>query len=172
MRMIEAHIFSVTFVVARAHLHEAFSDNPQFDVWQFLLLVLVELETLVGVVGLARALLVLVGRSVVGGVCRLAFIEVVVDGGGHHQALLLVTEVLEVRVLEGLACAESVVRVLRQQLGYEFSAVFTDVRNQLVDSSAFFVSEVEVHVGSVLLEAEQNLLGRRSQYVVDFVYLV
>lgn len=48
--MIEPHVFSVTFIVTRPHLHEAFRNDPQFDVWQFLLLVLVELETLVSVV--------------------------------------------------------------------------------------------------------------------------
>lgn len=99
------------------------------------------------------ALLVLVSGGVVSGIRWLALLEILVDGGGHHEALLLVTQVLELGVLEGLPCTQSVVRVLRQQFADQFAAVLADVRNQLVDASALFVCKVEVHVASVFLEA-------------------
>lgn len=122
---------------------------------------------------LAGSLLVLVGRGVVGGVRRLALlVEFLVDRGGHHQALLLIAKILELGVFEGLACAQPIVGVVRQQLGYQFATFFAYVRYQLVDTCAFFVSEVEIHVRRVFLEAQQNFLRWRAQNIMDFVYLV
>lgn len=99
-------------------------------------------------------MLVLVGRGVVGGVRRLALLEVLVDRGGHHQPLLLIAKILELGVFEGLPCAQPIVGVVRQQLGYQFAALFAYMRYQLVDARAFFVSEVEIHVRCVFLKAQ------------------
>jgi len=46
------------------------------------------------------------------------------------------------------------------------------VRDQLADANKLLGCELQLHVSGVCLELVEQLLGRRSKYVVDLGYLI
>lgn len=88
------------------------------------------------------------------------------------QHVLLVPQLLEPLVLQGLGRRDSVVGVVNQQFLNQVDDFRASMRNQLGDARSLHSRKVELHVGCVFLEVVQQLLLRRAHNVVNFVHLV
>ena len=62
--------------------------------------------------------------------------------------------------------------IIYQKLLDQVTAGFTDMRYKLVDTGALLGLKVEIHVRGFFLKFGEDLPGRCSQYVVNFVNLV
>ena len=75
-------------------------------------------------------------------------------------------------MFQGLSCSYSVIRIINQQFLNDVLDVGASVRYQLGDTSPLNNWEIELHVGSILLEVVEQRFFRGAQYVVNFVYLI
>lgn len=68
------------------------------------------------------------------------------------EHILLLSEFFEPRVLQGLTCCYSVIRVVNKQFLNKILHLRASMRNQFDDSSSFHQWEVKLHMSCVFLE--------------------
>ena len=88
------------------------------------------------------------------------------------EQVFLFSELFEPVMLQGLTCCYSVIRIVDQQLLDEVLNIGTSVRYQLSNTGPLNSWEIELHMGSVLLEVIEQRFFRGAQYVMNFVNLI
>lgn len=97
--------------------------------------------------------------------------------------LILFSEVLKIRMLEDVGSTGALVCVVDEHLQHDILALCGNVRNEFADTLELLLGEVEFHVCGVpknnqissinlLLKFLKQILGWRSEDIVDFVDLV
>ena len=88
------------------------------------------------------------------------------------QHVLLFSELFKPAVFQGLTCCYTVIRIINHQFRNEVLDIGASVRYQLNETGPLNSWEIELHVGSVLLEVVEQYFIRGAQYVVNFMYLI
>lgn len=84
---------------------------------------------------------------------------------------ILLAQLLEVRMLEGLRRRQPMIMIVNEQFSYDI-ACFWVLRNQLGQACALLLRKVELHVTRHLLKLIEQLLLGRAEYVMNLVHLV
>lgn len=89
-----------------------------------------------------------------------------------RQCLVHLTQFLKVVMFEGLTCRHSITVIVDEQFCNDFLRIRWNVRDQLRNSGALLMPEIEFHVWCNSLELGEQLGTWRSKDVMDLVHLI
>lgn len=88
------------------------------------------------------------------------------------EHVLLLSELFEPRMLQGLTSCDSVIRIVDKKLDDQVLNICASMRNQLYYSGSFHGRKIELHMRCIFLKVVQESLFRAAQDIVNFVNLV
>ena len=88
----------------------------------------------------------------------------------QHEFLL--SKFPKPRMLQGLTCCDSVIRIINQQFCYQVLNFWACFGNQLHEASSFHCWEIKLHMGRVFLEIVEQIQRWWAKDVMDSVDLV